>query len=394
MANEIKITIQDLYLNQLKNYMSINNLASYSKSVEKLIHDYSKDFKNIPYDTFSISNRRYMGSKTKLLSFIENSIKETVGEYSSFVDIFSGTGVVGHHFNKDDIKIISNDLLYSNYITNYAFLSDEPFDYSKIDNFLKDFNDLKGRENYFSKHFGNKFFSNNIAKKIGTIREKIERLHKKAEINFRERAILITSLIYASDKIANTCGHYDAYRSNADFKEKLILKHLNIFHHNNNMNEIYNQDSNTIFNDLGYEADIVYADPPYNSRQYSSLYHLIENLARWEKLEVEGKASKMKNRKQLNSKYCSKTAIKELEDLISNVKAKYFILSYSDMGTKGNDRSNAKMRDVDIIKIMKEKGTLTIKNMPHQIFSAGKSKIDNHNERLFICELNKVQLSN
>ena len=390
MTNEIKITINNLYLNHLESYMSINNLASYSKSVEKLIHENSEDLKNIPYDTFSISNRRYMGSKTKLLAFIEETIKDVIGDYSSFVDIFSGTGVVGHHFNRENAKIVSNDLLYSNYISNYAFLSNEHFDYNKIDEFLIEFNNLTGRENYFSKHFGDKFFSNDIAKKIGTIREKIEKLYKKSKINFREKAILVTSLIYASDKIANTCGHYDAYRGNAKFNNKLILKHLDIFHKKNNNNEIYNQDSNTLFSQLDYEVDIVYADPPYNSRQYSSLYHLVENLARWEKPEVEGKASKMKNRKKFNSKYCNKTAIEAFDDLISNVKAKYFILSYSDMGIKGNDRSNARMSDTDIIEVMEQKGKLTIKDMAHKAFSTGKSKIDNHRERLFICELNNV----
>ena len=58
------------------------------------------------------------------------------------------------------------------------------------------------------------------------------------------------------------------------------------------------------------------------------------------------------------------------------------------MGDKGNDRSNARMSDKDIIKIMREKGKLTIKDMDHRSFSTGKSKIENHKERLFICELN------
>ena len=238
----------------------------------------------------------------------------------------------------------------------------------------------------FSKHFGDKFFSNDIAKKIGTIRENIEKLYKKSEINFREKAILVTSLIYASDKIANTCGHYDAYRGNTEFNDKLVLKHLDIFHQDNNNNEIYNQDSNTLFNQLEHEVDIIYADPPYNSRQYSSLYHLVENLARWEKPEVEGKASKMKNRKEFNSKYCNKTAIETFDDLISNVKAKYFILSYSDMGTKGNDRSNARMSDEDIIRVLQNKGELVIESIKHKPFSTGKTNLETHNERLFICK--------
>ncbi|MDX4036508.1 DNA adenine methylase [Aliarcobacter skirrowii] len=388
MKNEIKITIDDLYLKHLDTNMQKNNLPSYSKTVEKLIHDSTDEFKGIPFDKFSINNRRYMGSKAKLLEFISNSINEVIGSYSSFVDIFSGTGVVGHYFNNTNIKVISNDLLYSNYITNYAFLSHESFNYNKIDCCINEFNNIKGKENYFSKHFGDKFFSKDTAKKIGTIRENIEKLHKKNEINFRERAILITSLIYASDKIANTCGHYDAYRENIKLKDDIFLKHLDIFHDKNSNNEIYNTDSNILFEQLNYNVDIVYADPPYNSRQYSSLYHLVENLARWEKPDVEGKASKMKNRKELNSKYCNKTAIETFEELISNVKAKYFILSYSNMGIKGNDRSNARMSEDDIKRVMRNKGKLIIKEMSHQPFSTGKSKIDDHKELLFICELN------
>ena len=95
----------------------------------------------------------------------------------------------------------------------------------------------------------------------------------------------------------------------------------------------------------------------------------------------------MKNRKELNSKYCNKTAIETFEELISNVKAKYFILSYSNMGIKGNDRSNARMSEDDIKRVMRNKGKLIIKEMSHQPFSTGKSKIIDHKELLFICEL-------
>lgn len=389
MKNEIKITIEDIYLKHLEINMVKNNLPSYSKTVENLIHNSSDELKNIPFDRACIHNRRYMGSKTKLLDFIEKSLKEVIkDEITSFVDIFSGTGVVGNHFNQENIKVISNDLLYSNYLTNYAFLSSDLFDYEKIDNYLKIFNHLEiKKDNYFSKNFGDKFFSIKTARKIGYIREEIEKLYKKKEINFREKAILITSLIYGSDKIANTCGHYDAYREN-DLKDiDIQLKHLDIFHNKNIDNEIYNMDSNILFEKLNYNVDVVYADPPYNSRQYSSLYHLIENLARWEKPEVEGKASKMKNRKELNSKYCNKTAIETFEDLISNVRCKYFVLSYSNMGLKGNDRSNSRMMEEDIIRVMKSKGDLIIKEMKHQPFSAGKTKLDNHKELLFICKL-------
>lgn len=69
-------------------------------------------------------------------------------------------------------------------------------------------------ENYVSKNFGGTYFSEYNAMKIGYIREQIEMLSE--EINYREKAILITSLLYAMDKVANTVGHYDAYRRKLD----------------------------------------------------------------------------------------------------------------------------------------------------------------------------------
>lgn len=93
--------------------------------------------------------------------------------------------------------------------------------------------------------------------------------------NKRERAILITLLVYAVDKIANTVGHYDAYRKNGDLEKELILKLPQIENENNKNNKIFCMDANELVKKI--KADIVYIDPPYNSRQYSDIYHL-ENI--------------------------------------------------------------------------------------------------------------------
>lgn len=386
MKKYINISVDIKHEPILQKIQVENNLRSYTQVVDQLLCEKENENSGIPASRFSITNRRYIGSKTKLLNFIETSINEVIGDFVTFIDIFSGTGSVGSHFNKPTNQIIMNDLLYSNYISNTAFLSSESFDYNKIDILIKEFNSLKvKKENYFSKHFGDKFFSKAVARRIGGIREEIE---NNLSLNFREKAILITSLLYASDKIANTCGHYDAYRSDILYNDNLILKHLDIFHNKNFGNKIYNQDANILVRDLNQkQIDIVYADPPYNSRQYSSAYHVLENLARWDKPKVEGKTSKMVNRKELNSSYCQKSAIEALDDLMTNVNAKYFILSYSDMGIKGNDRSNARMLDDDIISTFKKHGDLEIKTSSHRPFSTGKSSISNHKERLFICKM-------
>ena len=70
---------------------------------------------------FNIQNRRYLGNKFKLLKSIKELVKKKCGNYSSFIDLFSGTGVVADNFNSNKVKIITNDLLYSNYVIAKSF---------------------------------------------------------------------------------------------------------------------------------------------------------------------------------------------------------------------------------------------------------------------------------
>ena len=44
--------------------------------------------------SFEINNRRYTGSKTKILNWINEIIDENCVDCNSFCDIFAGTGVV------------------------------------------------------------------------------------------------------------------------------------------------------------------------------------------------------------------------------------------------------------------------------------------------------------
>ena len=73
-------------------------------------------------------------------------------------------------------------------------------------------------------NFVNTFFSADDCNKMGYIREDIEVKYKNKEINFKEYTILITSFLYAMDKVANTVGHYDAYRKNVNFREKFSIE--------------------------------------------------------------------------------------------------------------------------------------------------------------------------
>ena len=82
-----------------------------------------------------------------------------------------------------------------------------------------------------------------------------------------------------------------------------------------------------------------------------------------------------------------RSAAQALADLIKKAKAKYILLSYNNMGNKGNGRSNAKISDQDIFNILESKGKVTIFEREYKCYSAGKSEIKNNCERLFLCEV-------
>lgn len=335
------------------------------------------------YKTSYINNRRYLGNKYKLLPFIKSVVENECDTICSIADIFAGTGAVSSAF-ADEKTIITNDLMYSNYICNFAWFGSQEYDSEKIIDYIVFYNNQEDLENnYMTDNFSGTYFSRDDCAKIGFIREHIETSFKNGNLNERERAILITSLLYAMDKIANTCGHYDAYRKGVNFDKQLELYVPLAKIINDADNCCYNMDANELVKEIS--ADLVYIDPPYNSRQYCDAYHMLENVARWEKPEVFGVARKM-DRTSMKSKYCTKSAAEAFEQLINNVKAKYIMLSYNNMADKGNDRSNAKISDEDIMRILSQKGTVQVFSESYKAFTTGKSDIKGNEERLFLCK--------
>lgn len=336
-----------------------------------------------------IQNRRYLGNKYKLLGFIENTINRHCPNTNSLMDIFAGTGVVAYHF-MDKMQVVTNDLLYSNYLAHIAFMSSEEYNAEKLEMMIDAYNELSEdslKDNYMSITFGDTFFCYEDCKKIGYIREDIQKKYKTKKLNQREMAILITSLLYSMDKVANTCGHYDAYRKGVAYNRRFEMYPLDLTKKPISENIFLNDDSNklAIEGKLPY-VDCVYCDPPYNSRNYCDLYHVLENVAQWKKPEVEGEARKM-DRTGLKSRYCSRTASVAFEELIKALNCRYIVLSYNNTGDKANDRSNARMSDEDIMRILSEKGKVKVYSQRYKAFTTGKSNNSTNEERLFVCEV-------
>lgn len=330
---------------------------------------------------FALKSRRYLGNKYKLLEFIDEIIKNNIGDFNSFADVFAGTGVVGEYFNDGKRIIITNDLLKSNYIPLLSFLKTTSIDWNVLSQKIKYLNQVEViEENYFSKNFGNTYFTIQNAKKIGKIREEIDNISESEE----EKNLLLTSLIYAVDKVANTVGHYDAYRKSLDTINALSLAIPDVKTQNNVNNLVFNMDANKLVSEV--ECDVLYLDPPYNSRQYSDAYHLLENLVEWKKPEVFGVAKKM-DRSALKSQYCLKTASEAFKELISKARAKHILLSYNNTGNTKHGRSNARIIDKEILEILKEKGEVSIFEKDFKAFTTGKSSNIGNIERIFYCKV-------
>jgi adenine-specific DNA-methyltransferase len=133
-------------------------------------------------------------------------------------------------------------------------------------------------------------------------------------------------------------------------------------------------------------CDVLYIDPPYNSRQYSDYYHVLENLADWNKPMVYGKAKKM-DRSHIKSKYSLKSAPKVFSDLIKKAKCSHILVSYNNTGQSKDGRSNAKMSDREIIDILRSRGRVEIFERKYRAFTTGRSKGDGNRERIFYCKV-------
>lgn len=335
-----------------------------------------------------INNRRFLGSKYKLLKFIEQTVHDHCKDVKSVVDVFSGTGVVGNLFLKKGKEVYFNDSLKSNCYSYKAFFEPIQVDIKKLENIINEYNKIEiEEENYFSQNFSDTYFSSKDCRKIGFIRDDIEKMYEERKINDRERSILIASLIYSMDRVANTVGHYDAYRKIKQLEDKFFMYMLDVKERGEKKSHISNQDANDFIKNV--KADLVYIDPPYNSRQYCDAYHLLENVAVWSKPKVYGVAKKM-DRTNLKSRYCTNKAVEAFDDLIKNCHCRYILVSYNNTEDKANSRSNAKISDLQIKEILEKKGKVTVFEQSYSNFTTGKSTFVNHKERLFLCETSKV----
>jgi len=301
---------------------------------------------------------KYIGNKQRLLDFIDSVVqKEKLPQKGIFIDIFTGTTSVAQHYKKKGYRIIANDLMTYSYVFQQAYIKNNRF--PKFKNLLQSkyfninsnpldkygplkividyLNKLPGKKGFIFQNyapagkFKRQFFSNENAMRIDATREQLDKWKKDRLVNKSEFYILLASFIDAADFVANISGTYGAYLK---IWRSMALKPFTMLAPNliesNLEHQIYQEDSNKIIRDL--KGDILYIDPPYNTRQYAANFHILETLARWDNPQVYGKTG-LRFYEEQKSAYSQRTKCEDaFADLINKARADYILMSYNNEG--------------------------------------------------------------
>jgi len=340
-----------------------------------------------------IHNRKYIGSKQHLLDFISGVIAERAPEARSIADLFAGSAVVAYHFAARGMAVTASDTLYHNWVSAQCFMGGKPgeVDWAKIEALIAKLDRLEPVRGYCFHEYGGSYFTHENAGRIDAVREAIATLAEGGAVNAQEHAVLLTSLIYAADKAANTCGQYDAFLKHLGAEpydeggrhrvDAMVYKPLEL-----GLPQVVETgtaivrcaDAGQVAREV--EVDVLYLDPPYNTRQYIDNYHVLENIARWEKPRLYGKTRKFE-RTALKSPYSSRRrAAAELERLVAAARCRHILLSYNNEGI---------IPDEQILAALAPRGPVEVFERTYNVFGngAGRSRRRRVVERLFYCRV-------
>lgn len=328
---------------------------------------------------------RFIGCKTLLLNNIKNVIIDNDIKANSFCDIFSGTSTVARFFKKD-YKIISNDLLYFSYALQKGTIEvnkkpsfEKLYKEIKINDPIKYFNELTNNEleempierrflqNTYAPNGGRMYFTNQNALRIDYARYTVENWYKAKIINEKEYYYLIACIVEGVPFISNISGTYGAFHKTWDKRTSKIyqLLELEIIDNEKN-NECFNEDGVELLKRI--KGDILYIDPPYNSRQYLPNYHVLETVAKYDYPNVKGITGQREYENQKSDFCIKKSVLIAFNNLIKNANFKYIIMSYSTDGLMSID---------DIEKVMKKYGktnTFKFYEIPYRRFKSREQK--------------------
>lgn len=330
---------------------------------------------------------RYIGGKALLTDDIIQVIKDNTTNVKTVCDIFSGSGAVANRFKKEGYKVIANDMLYFSYVLlrgtlalskepGFKGLDVDPFEYLNIiKTDIIDADRLFIYNNYSPTETCNRmYFQNENAIRIDLIRSTIEEWYKTNKIDEDEYFYLLAALISAVPYVSNITGVYSAYLKKWDSRtyDRLVLERPKIIQ--GEKAEVYNRMCNDLLGDI--EADVLYADPPYNNRQYLPNYHILETIAKYDYPEIKG-ITGMREYENQKSDFCIRSKVKQaFIDMIEKANVRYIVISYNTEGLLSKEELEW------ICKQYAKDGTFKLIEIDYRRY---KSKIPNNSDGL--CEL-------
>ena len=312
----------------------------------------------------------YLGNKRALLGFLKQGFDFARGELKkekpSFLDMFSGSGVVSRYAKGFAGHIIANDLEDYSRIINSCYLAniDEKAlkKLREIHKFLQ-IDDGELKKGFISELYAPKddknitksdrvFFTARNAAYLDTMRAKISR-----EVPKEWQDFFIAPLIYEASVHSNTSGVFKGF-----YKDKMgvgkfggsgenalprilgeIRLPMPVFSRFACEFEVVQKEASALAQELE-SVDIAYFDPPYNQHPYGSNYfmlNLIANYAAPQDISRVSGIPKAWNRSAFNKARLAENALFEL---VREIKAKIVLLSYNCEGFVRRENFERRLR--------------------------------------------------
>jgi adenine-specific DNA-methyltransferase len=271
---------------------------------------------------------KYIGSKRTLVPLIRAAAAEL--PVRSACDLFAGTTRVGQALRALGIEVVSNDLASYSEVFGRAYIAARrDVDRDRVAAALRELESLPGRDGYFTEAFcrAARYIQPHNGRRIDAMRDAVDTLG----LDEVERALVLTSLVEAADRVDSTTGLQMAYlktwapRSYNDLELRLPPPVPGP------VGRVVREDANALAPAL--DVDLVYVDPPYNQHSYFSNYHVWETLVRWDAPARYGVAGKRVDCRERKSRYNSRReAPAALAGLLGSLTAPWLLLSFNDEG--------------------------------------------------------------
>jgi adenine-specific DNA methylase len=314
---------------------------------------------------------RYIGNKTKLLSFLGAKLQTLGIEPGVAHDAFAGTAAVGRALKATGWCVHSSDLMTYSYVMQRAYvvasdlgsidaLSAEvpaigqhpqaPDGLTAIAGYLS--SGVPPRDGFFARNFGpaggRMYFTDENARRIDGARTALHEWRTAGLVNDDAFYVLLAAIIEGADRVANTAGVYAAYikqwQPNAR-RPFTVVPDSPV--HSLVRCAAHQADAIQVAGDLG-EVDLLYVDPPYNTRQYAGYYHVPELIARgWfgDDVTLRGKTGLIEDDEQ-RSDWCSKRQAPDaLRALLAATGARHVLVSYNSEGVIADRELRGILRD-------------------------------------------------